>query len=305
MENNAKIMYLNKSKIRVLINEDDKSRFEYMLEQFLFLIRDIDATPLEFSRSRKIYNCTITVTKNNHYELLIQVLKINGFGIQSNDKRIQDILNNLNTKYFEKIYESIPDIELKRKVNKTHPGIDKFISDGNYSELTKISKDITYSPETIIKARSGISRAIVNTIVKTIEKVSKYKINVVEAVKNLLAIATDPELKYLKHDELMMQAANVAFEICTKDSDSFVILIKIANLKNIDYLLNLKAAARFSEILLSDEKKYTVRLKASIKELNTRWLVNLVELFSDKLEIEEKENIEKLIAYSKNYFSNQ
>ncbi len=296
-------MFLNRSKVRVLINEDDKSRFEYMLEQFQFLIRDIEATPLELTNNHKDYECVIAVTKHSHFELLIEVLKTNGFGIQTNDKKVKDILDKLNSKYLGEISEFISTIEVKKNVNKTHPGLDKLVSDGNYTELIKIAKDITYSPETIVKARTGISRAITNYIIKTIENVSKYKIDIAEAVKILLAIAIDTDLKYFKHDELMMQAADVAFEICTKDPDSITNLIKIANQKNVDYLLNLKAASKFAEIALVDEYKYKSQLKQATKDLNIRWLINLLDLFPDKIEQEEKENIEKLISYIKNYFA--
>lgn len=297
-------MLFGKHKVRVLIDEDDRSRFEYMLEQLQFIIRDIDATPLELRDNLKDFDCVITVSKQGHFELLIDVLKTNGFGIQTNDKKVQDILKKLDNKYLEEISEFAANIEIKKNVNKTHPSIDKLVADGNYIELCKISKDITYSPDTILKARSGISRAITNSIIKTIENVSKYKIDIDEAVKNLLSIAIDSELKYLKQDELMMQAANVAFEICTKDTDSITNLIKITNQKNVDYLLNLKAAAKFSEIVLSDENKYKAQLKFATRELNIRWLTNLLDLFSDKLDNEEREGIDKLITYIKNYFAN-
>ncbi|MEW6651949.1 MAG: hypothetical protein AB1394_00620, partial [Bacteroidota bacterium] len=164
-------------------------------------------------------------------------------------------------------------------------------------------KDITYSPETIKTARSCLSRAVTNCMIKTIENVSKYKITVDEGIKILLAMATDNDLKYLKQDELMMQSANVAFELCTKNNEAISNLIKISNQKNVDYLINLKAAAKFSEIALSDENKYKNQIKAATKDLNVRWLMNLVEPYRDKLSDEENENIDKLVDYIKSCFS--
>lgn len=296
-------MSLFKHKIKVLVLENDRSRFEYMLEQFQYLIREIDASPLELDLNKKDFNSVITVSKLSQFELVVEILNLNGFVIQNNDKKIQEILAKVNNRYLDELAEYASGIDLKKGVNKTHANLEKLITEGNYSELIKVSKDITYSPDTIKNARSGVSRAVTNCMIKTIEKVSKYKITVDEGIKILLALATDNDLKYLKHDELMMQAANVAFELCTKNNEAISNLVKISNQKNVDYIINLKAAAKFSEIALSDETKYKSQIKQATKELNIRWLMNLVEPFRDRLSQDENENIDKLVEHIKSYFT--
>ena len=290
-------------KVKVLVLENDRSRFEYMLEQFQYLIRDIEATELELAANNKDYHCVITVSKGSQFSLVIEVLNLNGFVIQTNDKKVQEILEKINQKYIDELADFVSTVEVKKGVNKTHPGLEKLITDGNYTELIKVAKDITYSPETIKSARAGVSRAVTNCMIKTIENVSKFKITIDEGVKILLAMATDTDLKYLKQDELMMQAANVGFELCTKNNEAISNLIKISNQKNVDYLINLKAAAKFSEIALGDENKYKSQIKIATRELNVRWIMNLVEPFRDKLSDEENENIDKLVEYIKSCFS--
>ncbi len=296
-------MFFSKHKIKVLILESDRSRFEYMVEQFQYLIRDFEATPLELAPNNKDFICLITVSKHSQFALVIEVLNLNGFVIQTDDKKVKAILEKVNQKYLEELSVYAGNVEMKKGVNKTHSGLEKLITEGNYTELIKVSKDITYSPETIKTARSCLSRAVTNCMIKTIENVSKYKITVDEGIKILLAMATDNDLKYLKQDELMMQSANVAFELCTKNNEAISNLIKISNQKNVDYLINLKAAAKFSEIALSDENKYKNQIKAATKDLNVRWLMNLVEPYRDKLSDEENENIDKLVDYIKSCFS--
>ncbi|MBA4319214.1 MAG: hypothetical protein C0412_12505 [Flavobacterium sp.] len=290
-------------KVKVLVLENDRSRFEYMLEQFQYLIRDIEATELELAANNKDYHCVITVSKGSQFSLVIEVLNLNGFVIQTNDKKVQEILEKINQKYIDELADFVSTVDVKKGVNKTHPGLEKLITDGNYTELIKVAKDITYSPETIKSARAGVSRAVTNCMIKTIENVSKFKISIDEGVKILLALATNNDLKYLKHDELMIQAANVGFELCTKNNEAISNLIKISNQKNVDYLINLKAAAKFSEIALGDENKYKSQIKIATRELNVRWIMNLVEPFRDKLSDEENENIDKLVEYIKSCFS--
>lgn len=297
------MLFSKKEKIKVLINENDRSRFEYMLEQFQYIISSIEADPIEFMPDKKNFFCLITVGKSNQLEMVIEILNLNGFEISTNDKKIQQILEKINQKYLVELAEFAKNVEIKKRANKTHPSLDKLITEGNYQELARVAKDVTYSPETIQKARAGLSRAVTNTIIKTIENVSKYRISVDKGIEKLLDIATDNDLKFLKQHELMLQAANVAFELCLKNNESITNLIRISNLKNVDIIINLKAAAKFSEIALADEEKYQNQIKQATKELNIRWLTNLVEPFRDKLSDEENQNIDKLIEHIKSYFN--
>lgn len=295
--------FFKKEKIKVIIEENDRTRFEYMLEQFQYIISDIEASPLELMPDKKNFFCFLTVGRPSQFELVIEILNVNGFTIDTSNKKVEEILEKLNQKYLAELAEFAATVDIKRRANKTHPSLDKLIAEGNYQELAKIAKDVTYSPETIQKARAGLSRAVSNTIIKTIENVSKFRISVNKGIEDLLTIATDNDLKFLKQHELMLQAANVAFELCLKNSDAINNLIKISNLKNVDAIINLKAAAKFAEIALSDQGKYEQQIKQATKELNIRWLLNLIEPLRDKLSEDENENIDKLIEHIKSYFS--
>lgn len=295
--------FFKKEKIKVIIEENDRTRFEYMLEQFQYIISDIEASPLELMPDKKNFFCFLTVGRPSQFELVIEILNVNGFTIDTSNKKVEEILEKLNQKYLAELAEFAATVDIKRRANKTHPSLDKLIAEGNYQELAKIAKDVTYSPETIQKARAGLSRAVSNTIIKTIENVSKFRISVNKGIEDLLVIATDNDLKFLKQHELMLQAANVAFELCLKNSDAINNLIKISNLKNVDAIINLKAAAKFAEIALADQEKYEQQIKQATKELNIRWLLNLIEPLRDKLSEDENENIDKLIEHIKSYFS--
>jgi prophage DNA circulation protein len=295
--------FFKKEKIKVIIEENDRSRFEYMLAQFQYIISDIETSPLELMPDKKNFFCLLTVGRPSQFELVIEILNVNGFTIDTSNKKVEEILEKLNQKYLAELAEFAATVDIKRRANKTHPSLDKLIAEGNYQELAKIAKDVTYSPETIQKARAGLSRAVSNTIIKTIENVSKFRISVNKGIEDLLAIATDNDLKFLKQHELMLQAANVAFELCLKNSDAINNLIKISNLKNVDAIINLKAAAKFAEIALADQEKYEQQIKQATKELNIRWLLNLIEPLRDKLSEDENENIDKLIEHIKSYFS--
>ncbi len=292
-----------KNKIKVIIPESDKTRFVYILEQFHYLTREFDSSPLELMPNNKDYFCVITVKKMAHYTLFVEILYLNGFEVQSKDDKVKEVIDKLNQKQLEELAEFASKVELKKGVNKTHPSLDKLANEGKYLDLVKVSKDITYSPETSKKARGNVSKAVTNAIILNIENASKYKITFDEAISNLLSISTDNELRFCNCGELMIQSANVAFELCTKSSDSLIHLIKIANQKHSDSIINLKAAAKFAEVVFSDEERYKAQIKFASKELNVRWLYNVVEPFRVKLNEEENQSIDKLIDYVRNSFS--
>jgi len=292
----------SKLKIKAIVQEGDKNRFEYLLEQLHYLIRDIEVSESEYMLNNKDFSFVIAVTGTSHQSLVVELLTLNGFLIQSNDPKVNALVNNVNSRYLDELAQYASSIDLKKNVNKTVANLDKLIKDGNYSELVKICKDITFNPETVRKAKSNINHAVTNAIVKTIENVSKHKISVDTGIKDLLAIASDSQLKYHKCNEIMLQAANVAFELCTSNNNAISNLIKISNQKQENSLVNLKAAAKFSEIALSDEQKYGPQIKQAVRELNVRWLTNLVEPFREKLTEDENIHIDRLIDYIRKAF---
>jgi hypothetical protein len=293
----------SKNKVRINVPEDDKSRFGFLLTQFQYLFREIEITDPEFLPDVKEYTYILSVSALSHFNLVLEILSTNGYLVQSNDKIVKDVIENVKERYQEELRQYAATIDIKKAVNKTYPNLEKAVNAGDYTDLLKILKDVTYSPDTVKKAHNNISRAVTNAIFKNIENVSKYKISVDEGIKNLLSIASDNSLKNHNCQELMLQAANVAFELCGKNSDVITTLIKISNQKNSNTIINLKAAAKFAEIALSDEKKYNTQIKYAIRELNIRWLMNIVEPFRDKLSDEENMLIDKLIDHIKNYFN--
>lgn len=109
------MLFSKKETIKVLINENDRSRFEYMLEQFQYIISSIEADPIEFMPDKKNFFCLITVGKSNQLEMVIEILNLNGFEISTNDKKIQQILEKINQKYLVELAEFAKNVEIKKK----------------------------------------------------------------------------------------------------------------------------------------------------------------------------------------------
>lgn len=224
---------------------------------------------------------------------------LNGFVIESNHPKVAETIDRMNKKYHEDLTAYARAEALIKRVDKAHDSLDKLIEEGNYGSLINISKDITYNPETIQKAKSSISLSVNTAIVKHIEFVSSHKWEVLKTIDNLMQIASDNKLKLFNCDQLMKQAGIIAIELCTKDEDSLNFLIKISNNQSVDNILNLKAAIRLGEVVLIDPEKYEYNIKAAVKELNTRRLNILMDSVRDKFELKEIETFDRFFELIK------
>jgi len=288
-----------KKVIRLKIISAQRERLEYLIERFKYIIRNIEVLEPEFEPKSDIIYYTIIVTSQSYYFMIIETLALNGFKIETNDKKVAEIYEKVRNKYKDDLAKYAEEQEISRRINKIHDSIDELIDEGRYSDLIKISKDITYNPESITKAKSFITLSVTNSIIKNIEKAAKYRWELNQTIESLLKIATDKPLKNYNCDQLMEQAGIIAIELSAKNEDSLNYLIKISNMKNIDPLLNIKAAIRLGGILLSNPDKYDSEINRALKELNTRWLNVILDSISNKLAENEIEIFDKFISFLK------
>lgn len=288
-----------KKVIKLRIISAQRERLEYLIERFKYIIRNIEVLEPEFEPKSEVIYYTIIVTSQSYYFMIIETLALNGFKIETNDKKVAEIYEKVRNKYKDDLAKFAEEQETARRINKIHDSIDDLIDDGKYTDLIKISKDITYNPETITKAKSFITLSVTNSIIKNIEKAAKYRWELNQTIESLLKIASDKPLKNYNCDQLMEQAGIIAIELSAKNEDSLNYLIKISNLKNVDPLLNIKAAIRLGGILLSNPDKYETEINKALKELNTRWLDAILDPIRNKLAANEIEIFDKFISYLK------
>lgn len=290
-------MASHKKIIHVTIHQDDKSKLEYLIDRFKYIVRDVVLSDPVFQPKSEYVNYSISFSYRTNLEILLEALIINGFEIDSSDELVALHIEKSNNKYLEDLRRFAASVDIKRKINKTHNSLDTLVTQGQYRELIKISKDITYTPDTITLARASISLSVSNAIFKVIEKNSTGKMNIDEATNELFAIATDKELPFLNCTEWMTQAGKVAIELSAKTNSGLKNLIKICNQKSLNQLVNIAAAIKFSEVALAEPIKYEESINYASKELNTRWLYNIAEPYRDTFSEEENELLDNLINF--------
>lgn len=288
-----------RKKIRLRITPAQKNRLEYLLEKYKYIVRGIETDYIDFEPENNLFNYTLSVGSKSYFYILIETLALNGFKIESNDKKVNEIIDQVAEKYRNDLVKFAQTLGQDKKVDKTHGSIDKLIEHGSYKDLIKISKDITYNTDTINLAKSTITLSVTNAIVKSIEKAAKHKYETEKTIEQLISVASDTTLKLHNCDQLMEQAGIVAIELAAKSQDTLLTLVKLSNMKNLDYVLNIRSAIKFGEIVMEDPNKYNYEISKALKELNTRWLENIFDSISKKLTPEEIELYNKTIDFIK------
>jgi hypothetical protein len=289
----------DRKKIRLRITPSQKNRLEYLLEKYKYIVRGVETDFIDFEPENNLFNYTLSVASKSYYYILIETLALNGFNIESNDRKVNEIINQVADKYRNDLIKFAELSRDEKKVDRGHSSLDKLIEQGNYKELIKVSKDITYNAETINLAKSTITLSVTNAIVKSIERAAKHKYETEKTIEHLITVAADTTLKSHNCDQLMEQAGIVAIELCSKSQDTVLTLIKISHLKNLDYLLNIKAATKLGEIIMEDPIKFEYEIAKAVRELNTRWLDNIFDSVAKRLSPEEIELYNKTIDFIK------
>ena len=136
---------------------------------------------------------------------------------------------------------------------------------------------------------SALSKQL-SKFVETLKKdgtIKKSKAN--DNIPILLQIASSEKLKSAYFIDIMKEAGNAAIEICSIYPDYVGELVIISNDRRVPNIINLRAAAKFSEVALANPVKYKKDITIAKKRLNKKWLENIFDVAGYELTDDEKE----------------
>jgi hypothetical protein len=172
--------------------------------------------------------------------------------------------------------------------------VEELVENGNYREIIRLSKNISTSSTIVEKAKNNISNAVFVAIDTIYQDGLRSQIEIDNSVNRLLEIASDRNLRILNKLDEMKQAGYMAIELCAQNKDYYGDLIHIANLSALPNIINIKAAIRFTQLILSDPDTFKDEITTAIKKLNTRWLGIAMDTVRKDISEEEIIEFEKL-----------
>jgi hypothetical protein len=287
-------------KISVKVGDHEVSK----LQQFIVSLGDI-RNSISVKKSESVKELKITF-----YTFSIETDVIKEFLPKFNQANLkvvsQDEMNEIlrpsrqsNAAYQAAVNTDINPADLQTiKRKKT---LQDYIDEGEYSVLLNISKNIRLEQNKRDRAEAALPAAIKNAIEINFDNGMNSKRSAFVAVEELVSIATNAELKNLRLNYILENAGYKAIEICTHYNDYADELIKIANNIKMPYIICLKAAVKFSEITLRDDRNFRFEYEADInfasKNTNLRWLRIVSDSVESELTEDEKQQFNKLMSF--------
>lgn len=287
-------------KISVEITEEYTPNIKEFLGRVGEIRNSISIRKLEGSKDKKIAFYTFTVEEDVLREFL-QKLKESKLKVVSQEEINEKLAGTLTTNaaYKSAVNSDITsdDLQTLKKVKK----IEDFIEEGNYKILVNILRDIRVAQSKRERATSSIPATVRNAIEIQFNEGLKGKRRAFPALEELVNIATNAELKNLRLNHILENAGYKAIELCTKYDDFADELIKIANNIKMPNLISIKAAIKFAEITLRDNRNFRFAYEAdivyAIKNTNLRWLRIAWDSVSEEISEEEKIEFDKFISF--------
>ena len=281
-----------------------KSEIEIVKSVFKELkdrLPNLESTPFKYGRLGDKHILSFKVD-SKYYNLFVEKFTFNRIKILFLEKEQKEIADRAAAKA-DKVSEtkSLDWTSLKESKSnasqKSLSQIDHLIKNGEYAKLISISRDISQSKDILEKAAKSISVSIANAIDIERTKAENSKHGVDEAIKKLIAIASDRILKNIGQTEMMKQAGQLAVNLSCIHRKHLDNLISIANNNSVPYLISIRAAIQLGDILIDHPDEYKDDLELAVRKLNIRWLENTFDIVKQDLDPHEVETFFEFNAF--------
>jgi hypothetical protein len=236
--------------------------------------------------------------KEDFYRTAVETLTYNDMKILLPDDQTQEMIDQIREKRMQIAINSsiiVDDSPIRSRVSAE--AVDEMVDLGNYGSIISVSKNINADQEVVERALNNISISINRAIDIAVLEAKSDKALIKSSIKKLIHIASDNKIKSLNKLDLLKRAGLEAIELCIDDWDTVKELINISNNNQLHNLINIKAAVKFYDVVLSNRTKYKLEIEAATKKLNVRWLIIALDVVENNITDEEKSKLESLIEF--------
>ncbi|MFA6977926.1 MAG: hypothetical protein WC209_01280 [Ignavibacteriaceae bacterium] len=283
--------------INTLVNEKQLKTMGSIIEVLTQKLPHLIVTPFKYG---KIGNEILVSFKVNQelYQFLIEKLTINGIQVVVQDEKTKKLVDSAKTQIKETgTGRMMPWGNKQKPRDSEKKSIEELSEAGDYTEVIRISRDITHGKEESERAKLNIDRAIHSAINKAYSEAYSKRLDIQKNIDRLVQIASDNNLQVLQKVDFAKQAGLLAVQICIKNKDYVASLIPICNNNKLHNLICVKAAIAFYEIVFRDRDSYREEVGIARKKLNTRWLMIAINTVEPELTQSEKASFNALIDF--------
>ena len=283
--------------ISILVKDKDVDKFKVI---FGIIQKKQSEQPLPPPKIGKLGKDYLIALKfeESFYRTAVETLTYNDMKILLPDDQTQEMIDQIRERRIQIAINSsiiVDDSPIRSRVSAE--AVDEMVDLGNYGSIINVSKNINADQEVVERALNNISNSINRAIDIAVLEAKSDKALIKSSIKKLIHIASDNKIKSLNKLDLLKRAGVEAIELCVNDWDTVKELINISNNNQLHNLINIKAAVKFYDVVLSNRTKYKLELEAATKKLNVRWLIIALDVVENNLSDEEKSKLESLIEF--------
>lgn len=292
-------------KITVVSDEKGIYQVKNVLDAFDNYLNSIEISRPKFGKLSNFIIVTFKVPEDI-LQRVLEKLMLNDIKVLET-KSNSGMLNKIRTDIYEEKKRSVQGrgwADLN-KANDSKPKVtladlENLSAQGNYNEVLKISKDlIKYGTAMVEKAKIMLAETAEVAIQLAKEDGYASEEKAEKSLKILLDIAADNTLKSMQKLDIVKQAGLTAVDICALYFEMIYEMVKIANHNKLHNYVNIKSAAKFSEIVFSDEEKYHDHLSDAIRNLNINWLMIAFDVVHSDLTNDEISHFNRITNFVK------
>ena len=181
---------------------------------------------------------TLSVDGEN-LDRMLEKISLNKITILPLDEKTKELMNKSTRKHTSNI-----DLVEKvwKKANKTQ--IERYITQGNYKDIIKISRDPRQNPDVRSKAKESIGVAVSAAIDLSFNNAMKNIEAARDCIRELVEISADKKLLPFQEVDLMKHAGMTAINLSTFFDEYNSELIRIINNSSVPNIVSVTAAGK-------------------------------------------------------------
>jgi hypothetical protein len=281
--------------ISILVNEKDVEKFKVIFNLIQKRHSDTSLHPPKIGRLGG--DCLISLRfEEQLYKTAIETLIYNDIKILLPDEETREIIEGIWERRIQfAINSKVKDDYSKLRSHITAKTVEEMVLLGDYEAILDITKNINTDKAVVELAINNLSDTIGRAIEIAVLEAKNDKALIKRSIKKLIQIVSNKKIKSLNKISLLNRAGIEAIELCAEDWDSVKELINISNNNKLQNIVNVKAAIKFYDIVLSNKTKYKNEFDLAVKNLNIRWLIIVLEIVENNLTEEEISKVQNLI----------
>jgi hypothetical protein len=288
-------MTQRQEKIIIKIVSSEIEKIEAIMQK-MALIPSLEMTPLTYGQLGSDIIASFDID-DGHFVMMVEKLYSSNLNVLPTNDKVTQVLEFLYGKYGKKSFVKTPPPSTASSSNPTPEAIEEFKNTGKYEELFKIVKLVNADPKLKTDAKNAMMDAVKKSIDQNYNSAFVNKHTVPTSIANLLKICGDVNLKTMNLQSMQKQAGVAAITICENYTGQLDELIKISNNSLLPNAVNLKAAAKFWQIISKDIEKRPGDAASAVKTTNLRFLENAFDIAKDELSEAEKNYFNDFAAF--------